>query len=282
MTTEFMLVVEAQFHVSYLISEWIKLFGEHPGFIGIIVRETSLSDEKIRAREEFHIQHHGTSQISQSLITEAKQVYPELTDTEKAMITAFGIPEHSVTYYPQTYFLGPDLNSSEAEAWVAEKLGSSTSAPFLFVFLDQILKPFWLEATHRQIINAHSAVLPYARGMYAIEQLALTEKRTDFANAAGATIHYIDDGIDTGPIIKSYRFSQPFGFDSLWELKGYSFHLAFRLLIEVAKEIATEQMFKPMGMYPRDIGPNFLSRNFTTKVRKKAEQAYLGMKMAVG
>src|SRR5579859_607244 len=113
---------------------------------------------------------------------------------------------------------------------------SIANIPFVFVFLDQLLDPWWIELTDSRIINGHSAVLPYARGMFAIENVAISQNIEAFKKAAGATVHYIDTGIDTGPIIRAERLIDPLRFSSIWELKGRTFTSVFNLLIEVAKD----------------------------------------------
>jgi phosphoribosylglycinamide formyltransferase-1 len=202
-----------------------------------------------------------------------------LSETEQAMIRLFGVPAHSATSYPSTIFLGFDLNSLLAKQWLAEAC-SGSDLPFVFVFLDQLLDPWWIELTDSRIINGHSAVLPYARGMFAIENVAISQNIEAFKKAAGATVHYIDTGIDTGPIIRAERLVDPFRFRSLWEQKGHTFTAVFDLLIEVAKGMLDKPYAIPVGTSPdaKLRGPNFNSRDFTREARKKAEEGYLEMK----
>lgn len=83
-----------------------------------------------------------------------------------------------------------------------------------------------------KIINAHSAVLPFARGMYAIEQIAALGIPKIMENAAGATIHYVDTGIDTGSIIRREKIGNIWMHKSIWAVKEESYLLAFQLLEE--------------------------------------------------
>lgn len=57
-----------------------------------------------------------------------------------------------------------------------------------------------LEAFPRRIINIHPALLPAYPGLRAIERAF-----ADGLKETGCTIHYVDDGIDTGPIIAQAR-----------------------------------------------------------------------------
>lgn len=279
MSFNFFLMTETSFHASYLVTKWAETFDGVAGFRGIIVRENPIPEETRNLRELFHQKHHGQTYLTNASMELLREIYPDLSETEQAMIKSFGVPAHSATYYPKTIFLGLNLNSLLAKQWLAEAcLGSDI--PFLFVFLDQLLKPWWIERTDSQIINGHSAVLPYARGMFAIENVAISQNIEEFKKAAGATVHYIDTGIDTGPIIRAERLVDPFRFSSIWEQKGLIFTAVFNLLIEVAKDILDKPYTIPVGTCTDSKlrGPNFNSRDFTVEARKKAEEGYLRMK----
>jgi methionyl-tRNA formyltransferase len=64
------------------------------------------------------------------------------------------------------------------------------------VFFGYILRPDILSIMPRGCINVHPAFLPYNRGSHP-NVWSIME-----GTPAGATIHYVDDGIDTGDIIK--------------------------------------------------------------------------------
>jgi len=272
-------MTETSFHASYLVTKWVETFDGVSGFRGIIVRENPIPEETRNLRELFHQKHHGQTYLTNASMELLREIYPDLSETEQAMIRLFGVPAHSATYYPRTIFLGLNLNSPLAKQWLAEAC-SGSDIPFLFVFLDQLLKPWWIERTDSQIINGHSAVLPYARGMFAIENVAISQNIEVFKKAAGATVHYIDTGIDTGPIIRAERLVDPFRFSSIWEQKGLIFTAVFNLLIEVAKDILDKPYTIPVGTCTdsKHRGPNFNSRDFTIEARKKAEEGYLRMK----
>ena len=65
----------------------------------------------------------------------------------------------------------------------------------LSVLLDVILKPPFIRVFPQGIINLHPAYLPYNRGQYPNVWSILED------TPAGTTIHYIDEGIDTGDIL---------------------------------------------------------------------------------
>lgn len=60
----------------------------------------------------------------------------------------------------------------------------------------RIIGPTLLEAFSNRMINIHPSLLPLFPGLHGI-------KDAFYANVSetGVTIHYVDDGIDTGPII---------------------------------------------------------------------------------
>jgi phosphoribosylglycinamide formyltransferase 1 len=279
MSFSFFLITETHFHASYLVTKWIEQFSSVEELRGIIVREAPLSDQVRYMRERFHKELAGRRQLTEREWMRLQELYPDLSETERAMIKLFGVSAHSATYHPGTIFLGSDLNTPHAEQWLTQVCRTSDK-PFFFIFLDQLLASWWIELTDSQIINAHSAVLPYARGMFAIENLAISQDIKYFKRAAGASIFYIDSGIDTGPIIRSERLREPFRFDSIWELKGNTFIRQFQLLIQVVTDMLKEQGTVPVGI-PQDPylrGPNFNSRDFTPEARRRAEEGYLKMK----
>jgi methionyl-tRNA formyltransferase len=63
------------------------------------------------------------------------------------------------------------------------------------------------------IVNLHLAPLPEYRGRYSTAH-AVANGDTSF----GVTLHYVDEGIDTGPIIEARRFPAPREIEALREL----------------------------------------------------------------
>jgi phosphoribosylglycinamide formyltransferase-1 len=60
----------------------------------------------------------------------------------------------------------------------------------------QLLSPEFLARFERRVINVHPALLPAFPGLRAVEQ-ALEYGVKVF----GVTVHFVDDGVDTGPVI---------------------------------------------------------------------------------
>lgn len=278
MMCSFFLISETSFHASYLVTRWIEHFSSIAEFRGIAVRENPLPYDMREQREHFHRQFAGQRELAEDNWQQLQRLYPNLSETERAMIRLFGVSAHSATYHSETIFLGSNLNS-RVQDWLIE-ICQAPQKPFLFIFLDQLLAAWWIELTGSRIINGHSAVLPYARGMFAIENRAMMQDIKGFEQSAGATVHYIDTGIDTGPIISVESIQEPWRFASLWELKGYTFMVLFRLMTQVVIDMLREQGNAPVGIpvNPHLRGPNFNSRDFTLEARTRAQEGYLRMK----
>jgi len=61
-----------------------------------------------------------------------------------------------------------------------------------------ILRSRFIQAASSRVLNAHSGPLPEIRGMNACEWSIL------LGYEPAVTIHFIDEGIDTGPLVKQY------------------------------------------------------------------------------
>lgn len=59
-----------------------------------------------------------------------------------------------------------------------------------------ILSKKFLKEWHRKVINIHPSLLPSFRGKNAVKQALENRVKT-----AGCTVHFVDEGIDTGEII---------------------------------------------------------------------------------
>ena len=281
LTAEFILLTEDTFHACYLVARWQEAFGDEPGCNGIALRAAKPADELLLARKAFHLQFGGQHTLDQSAWSQLERLYPCLDDADRAMVSAFGVPP-VLADYERPEFLGSDVNGQDAREWLAKQCAGRPEL-FILIFLDRILEPWWIEMTRSRIINAHSAVLPGARGIFAIEQVSASRDLEHFRSSAGATAHYVDAGVDTGPIILGERFADPFGFDSIWDCKVHSFSLAFDILIRLGQQLIARSGIAPTGTTqdPATIGPQFRRANFTPELRRQAASGYLEMRSAV-
>jgi phosphoribosylglycinamide formyltransferase-1 len=95
----------------------------------------------------------------------------------------------------------------------------------------QLLRPCFFEVFGRRIVNTHSAPLPEFPGAHPIEDvLAAGVPET------AATVHWVDEGIDTGPVIR--RVAVPIEpTDTPETLRARVQAVEHRLLPEVVREL---------------------------------------------
>ncbi len=98
----------------------------------------------------------------------------------------------------------------------------------------QILSADFIAAFFGRIINVHPSLLPKYPGLSAIEQaLEAGEAQT------GVTVHYVDEGVDTGPVIAQEAIAIAPG-ESLEALTRRIHQTEHRLLPEVIAQIAND------------------------------------------
>jgi phosphoribosylglycinamide formyltransferase-1 len=69
----------------------------------------------------------------------------------------------------------------------------------------EILSPEFMRRFQGKVINVHPSLLPAFRGIHAIE------KALDYGvRVTGVTIHFVDEGVDSGPIILQQAFDLPY------------------------------------------------------------------------
>lgn len=103
---------------------------------------------------------------------------------------------------------------SEVLSDTLNSLFKKNEIDYCFCFGDHILKGQLLKDYKNKIINFHPSILPMFPGLNAIDQ-ALDAG----AKLLGNTAHFIDEGIDTGPIIMqnivSLEFFEKYGYDGV-------------------------------------------------------------------
>jgi phosphoribosylglycinamide formyltransferase 1 len=70
----------------------------------------------------------------------------------------------------------------------------------------QLLSPSFLRAFPQAVINVHPALLPSFPGIQSVERAV-----DHGVKVTGVTVHFVDDGVDTGPIILQRAFDVPQG-----------------------------------------------------------------------
>jgi phosphoribosylglycinamide formyltransferase-1 len=94
--------------------------------------------------------------------------------------------------FPTVEFDSRERRDEELAEWLAER---SVELVVLAGYMQLLTTPF-LERFPGRILNVHPSLLPAFPGVHAVEDaLAHGVKVT------GATVHLVDEGIDTGPIV---------------------------------------------------------------------------------
>lgn len=91
-----------------------------------------------------------------------------------------------------------------------------------------------LEAYPKAIINLHPAYLPEFPGVHSIQDAFEAG-----VSQTGVTVHYVDEGVDTGPIIRQERVP----IDPNWNLETLEEHvhaMEYDLFWQVIKSVAEE------------------------------------------
>lgn len=94
-----------------------------------------------------------------------------------------------------------------------------------------LLRPVFLERFPGRVVNVHPALLPSFPGAHAVEEaLAAGVAET------GATVHLVDEGVDTGPVLRQERVPVLAG-DTPETLHARIRAVEHRLLPDVVREL---------------------------------------------
>jgi phosphoribosylglycinamide formyltransferase-1 len=96
----------------------------------------------------------------------------------------------------------------------------------------QLLTPGFLARFGRRVVNVHPALLPAFPGLHAVEQAV-----EHGVKVFGVTVHFVDEGVDTGPII-AQRAVELAGLPSAREVQEALRPLEHDLLCEVVLGLA--------------------------------------------
>lgn len=142
--------------------------------------------------------------------------------------------EHAELFGVSTFVLEPAKFSSK-EQWADLLLHSiQYHKPDLVVLAGfmRILPASVVRALPGKIINIHPSLLPAFPGAHAIRDALAAG-----ATVTGATIHVVDEGVDTGPIIRQTEVAIPAGATEE-QLHSLIKEVEKKQLVEVVREIA--------------------------------------------
>ena len=94
-----------------------------------------------------------------------------------------------------------------------------------------VLRPRFFDVFGRRVVNTHSAPLPEFPGAHPIEDVLAAG-----VGQTAATIHWVDEGIDTGPVIRREAVAVVPG-DTPESLRARVQAVEHRLLPEVVREL---------------------------------------------
>ena len=95
----------------------------------------------------------------------------------------------------------------------------------------QLLRPSFLERFSGRVVNVHPAPLPEFPGAYPLEDVLAAG-----ALATAATVHYVDEGVDTGAVIAAEPVPVLPG-DTIETLRARVHEAEHRLLPQVVREL---------------------------------------------
>jgi phosphoribosylglycinamide formyltransferase-1 len=100
-----------------------------------------------------------------------------------------GVP---VGVFPSAEFAERSERDEAMAAWLGER---GVELVVLAGYM-QLLSPGFLERFRGRVINVHPALLPAFPGLHAVEQAL------DYGvKVFGVTVHFVDEGVDSGPVI---------------------------------------------------------------------------------
>ncbi|QWV95973.1 methionyl-tRNA formyltransferase [Geomonas nitrogeniifigens] len=144
------------------------------------------------------------------------------------------------------FYLHPDVNSSEFLGIA----GAHCCDIYVSMSFNQILRKQILESVPHGFINCHAGALPFYRGRN-ILNWALINGESRF----GVTVHYVDEGIDTGDIILQ-RFAEITDSDDYATLLDKAIDLCASILPDALSQIArgeqqriSQSSIHPVGFY---------------------------------
>ena len=134
---------------------------------------------------------------------------------------------------PERVFALPSFADRAArDLAMADWLSSREAELVVLAGYMQLLSPGFLGRFPQRVINVHPALLPAFPGLRAVEQAVAYGVKV-----AGVTVHYVDEGVDTGPIIAQRAVELPDAADAA-QVRATLQPIEHALLPEVVRLIA--------------------------------------------
>jgi phosphoribosylglycinamide formyltransferase-1 len=102
---------------------------------------------------------------------------------------------------PAATFLLDEFDSREARDWaMGDWLAAAGVELVVLAGYMHLLTPTFLDWFEGRVVNVHPSLLPAFPGAHAVEEQLAAGVRE-----SGATVHLVDEGIDSGPILRQER-----------------------------------------------------------------------------
>ena len=121
------------------------------------------------------------------------------------------------------------LNREEFDAYIVKLIKQEKVDLVVLAGFMRILGPLFVNIFKNKILNIHPALLPAFKGVFAIRQA-----HTYGAKVTGVTVHFVDSGIDHGPIILQQALKIKEG-ESLGDLEHRIHNLEHKLYTKAIK-----------------------------------------------
>ena len=145
-----------------------------------------------------------------------------------------GLPARSYRSFAPVVRRVTDFNSAHCE-----QLLGDLKADLIILGGAPILKPFILARAKVAVLNAHPGLLPAYRGN---DVIAWALHNGD---AVGVTVHVVDAGIDTGPILRQQELPVDKG-ESIPNLKLKAERLAATMMTQVVRDVMSSGRIVPL------------------------------------
>jgi phosphoribosylglycinamide formyltransferase-1 len=125
---------------------------------------------------------------------------------------------------------GPERRKEHEERMMTLLVEHGIHYIFLAGFM-RILSPIFVSRFRKRLINIHPSLLPKFPGLHAYEQAFMAND-----SQSGITVHFVDEGVDTGPIIEQISFPR-LDTDSIADFIARGKSLEWTIYPEVLKRL---------------------------------------------
>jgi phosphoribosylglycinamide formyltransferase 1 len=130
------------------------------------------------------------------------------------------------------FSIGDHEDRAQRDAALADWLDERGPDLLVLAGFMEVLTPEFIRRFAGHIINVHPALLPAFPGVRAIEQAL------DYGvKVGGVTVHFVDEGVDTGPVLLQEAFDLPYHRD-IAEIEERVHQIEHRLLPRAVRLIA--------------------------------------------